>query len=80
MDETLKMQLVEGVFLFSLVWSVGATGDGEGRARFDAFFRELAAGGTPKGCVAGGPSPCWRCCSSCCARAPFSSLGAGAQH
>jgi len=25
--------------LFSLIWTVGATGDTEGRAAFDAFFR-----------------------------------------
>lgn len=46
------MQLVEGLFLFALVWSVGCTGDGASRARFDVFLRALMAGETPEGCVA----------------------------
>lgn len=31
--------LVEPSFIFSLIWSIGATGDGEGRSRFDAWLR-----------------------------------------
>lgn len=49
MDETSRMQLVEGLFLFSMVWAVGATGDGESRAKFDTFFRTLSMGGLPPG-------------------------------
>lgn len=34
---------LEPLFLWSLVWSVGATTDKAGRLRFDAFLRTLAA-------------------------------------
>jgi len=44
MDETQKQMLLESLFLFSMVWSVGCTSDGAGRAKFDAFFRNLVAG------------------------------------
>jgi len=30
---------VESLFVFSVVWSVGATGDTEGREAFETFFR-----------------------------------------
>ena len=33
-------KLIEPWFLFSLVWSVGATCDGDSRKKFDAFIRE----------------------------------------
>lgn len=49
MDDTTKTQLVEGLFLFSMVWAVGATGDGDSRHKFDHFFRTLSMGGTPEG-------------------------------
>jgi len=32
---------MEPYFLFSLVWSIGCTTDGEGRNKFDKFFRNL---------------------------------------
>jgi len=35
---------VEGCFYFSLIWSVGACVDGEGRRKFDAFLRHAMAG------------------------------------
>ena len=35
---------IEGIFIFALIWSVGATGDTEGRAAFDVFFRTLLDG------------------------------------
>ena len=35
---------VEGCFLFSMIWSVGACVDGEGRRKFDLFFRAVLAG------------------------------------
>ena len=34
---------VDALLVFALVWSVGGTTDGAGRARFDAFARELLA-------------------------------------
>jgi dynein heavy chain len=49
MDDTTKMQLVEGLFLFSMVWTVGATGDGESRAKFNEFFRTASMGAVPDG-------------------------------
>ena len=39
MDEFSKLQLVEGLFLFSIIWSAGCTGDGESRRKFNEFFR-----------------------------------------
>lgn len=35
---------VDAMVLFSLVWTVGATGEIDGRAAFDAFFRCPASG------------------------------------
>ena len=35
---------MEGCFYFSLIWSVGACVDGEGRRKFDAFLRHAMAG------------------------------------
>ena len=35
---------IEGAFIFSVVWSVGACVDGEGRAKFDSFLRRFCAG------------------------------------
>ena len=40
---------VDAWFLFSMVWSVGCTGLGDGRAAFDAFLRELSSGAAPAG-------------------------------
>jgi len=48
MDETAKQMQVESFFLFAMVWSVGCTSDGAGRAKFDAFFRGLLAGECPE--------------------------------
>ena len=30
---------IDALVLFSLIWTVGATGDTDGRAAFDAYFR-----------------------------------------
>lgn len=38
-DENVKAKQLEGLFLFALVWSAGATCDAAGRAKFDQFFR-----------------------------------------
>lgn len=38
-DDSAIQLWVESVFVFSVVWSVGATGDTEGREAFDTFFR-----------------------------------------
>ena len=40
---------MEGAFLFSVIWSVGCTTDGEGRKAFDKFFRNLTLGVAPEG-------------------------------
>jgi hypothetical protein len=39
LDETTKVVILQGMFLFAVVWSLGATTDGAGRTKFDAFFR-----------------------------------------
>ena len=42
---------IEGSFLFSTIWSVGACVDGEGRKKFDHMFRQILNGeiyGTPE--------------------------------
>jgi hypothetical protein len=39
LDEASKAMQLEGLFLFSMVWSVGATCEAAGRAAFDKFFR-----------------------------------------
>ena len=36
-------KLIEPWYLFSLVWSVGATGDGDSRRKFDTYLREKIA-------------------------------------
>ena len=38
-DDSAVQFWVESLFVFSVVWSVGATGDTEGREAFDTFFR-----------------------------------------
>ncbi|XP_033102995.1 dynein heavy chain 12, axonemal-like isoform X1 [Anneissia japonica] len=42
-NKNLKIWIVS-TFLFSLVWSVGATSDAPGREKFDSFLRELMSG------------------------------------
>jgi len=49
LDEVSRAQMVEGIFLFALIWSAGCTGDGAGRARFNDFFRVLSTGDVPEG-------------------------------
>ena len=36
-----SLDLLEGVFLFSLVWSIGATVDKDGRGAFNRFLRKM---------------------------------------
>ncbi|KIZ07416.1 Dynein heavy chain 7, axonemal [Monoraphidium neglectum] len=48
-----RSALLQCTFLFSLVWSVGANTDGEGRAKFDAALRRLIASAAGQG----GPPP-----------------------
>eukprot|EP00955_Chlamydomonas_euryale_P064420 358972-Chlamydomonas_euryale.AAC.1 len=48
-DDATKVQMVEGMFLFAAIWSVGATTDAAGRAAFSDFFCTLAAGEAPTG-------------------------------
>ncbi len=55
-DEGLKnvgnerlVKWIDSIFLFSLVWSIGSTGDTDGRATFDTFLRNLVVGTIPDG-------------------------------
>lgn len=41
-DDSAVQLWVESLFVFSVVWSVGATGDTDGREAFDTFFRQVA--------------------------------------
>ncbi|XP_071822297.1 dynein axonemal heavy chain 7-like isoform X1 [Apostichopus japonicus] len=45
MDTREVFSWVEGIFLFSFVWSLGASTNTEARDKFDLLFRELLAGG-----------------------------------
>ncbi|XP_030830748.1 dynein heavy chain 7, axonemal isoform X1 [Strongylocentrotus purpuratus] len=45
MDERAVVGWIEGIYLFSYVWSIGASISGEGRIKFDLLLRELIAGG-----------------------------------
>ena len=36
-----SLDLLEGMFLFSLVWSIGATVDKDGRGAFNRFLRKM---------------------------------------
>ena len=47
LDAATKIKWVEAVFLFAVVWGVGATGGLEDRVKFDTFLRELCSGATP---------------------------------
>ena len=49
MNQETKLQWIDSIFLFSMVWSGGCTTDAEGRQKFNAFFNELASGGIPDG-------------------------------
>ena len=44
MDSFLCPLSLQSTFLFSLVWSVGATCDHDGHEKFSEFFRELISG------------------------------------
>ncbi|DBA76763.1 TPA: hypothetical protein ACH3X2_008790 [Trebouxia sp. C0005] len=48
-DDSAIQLWVESLFVFSVVWSVGATGDTEGREAFDTFFRQVMYGSSPAG-------------------------------
>ena len=38
---------LQGLFLFSLVWTVGGTVTGDSRKKFDVYFRTLLSGTDP---------------------------------
>nr|AML30860.1 axonemal inner arm dynein heavy chain 4 [Marsilea vestita] len=40
---------IDSIFVFSLIWSIGCSGDDDGRKAFEEFFRKLATGHTPDG-------------------------------
>ena len=40
---------IDSLFLFSLVWSIGSTGDVDGRVTFNKFLRDLVVGVIPEG-------------------------------
>ena len=37
-------KLIDGMFLFSLIWSIGASVEAEGRTKFTEFLRKLVDG------------------------------------
>jgi len=39
-NEIISERLIEMVFVFSLIWSIGASVDDEGRKKIDIIFRE----------------------------------------
>jgi hypothetical protein len=41
LDDATKIKQLEGLFLFAIVWSTGATCDTAGRIKFDKFLRYL---------------------------------------
>ena len=41
LDERQVIAFLEGIFFFSLTWSIGATGTETGRAKFDLLVKEL---------------------------------------
>ncbi len=49
------LKQLDGMFVFGLVWSVGATTDSDGRTRFSDFLRKLLDGQV--GHLAGKPAP-----------------------
>ena len=49
MGKDKKKIWIDSIFVFSLIWSIGCTGDDDGRKHFEEFFRQLATGHTPEG-------------------------------
>lgn len=47
LDDAQQSSLIQSLFLFSLVWSLGANTDEEGRCKFDAALRKLITGEPP---------------------------------
>ncbi|XP_033628553.1 dynein heavy chain 7, axonemal-like isoform X2 [Asterias rubens] len=45
MDEREIISWIEGIFMFSFIWSIGATIGVDGRKKFDFLFREIMDGG-----------------------------------
>ena len=48
LDERQVIAFLEGIFFFSLTWSIGATGTETGRAKFDLLVKELQEVCLPK--------------------------------
>lgn len=42
------LKQLDGMFVFSLIWSVGATTDSDGRIAFSDFLRKLLDGGVDR--------------------------------
>ena len=47
-DPKKGIEILQGLFLFAMVWGVGATVDESGREKFDAFFKQLMAKQVPE--------------------------------
>jgi dynein heavy chain len=48
-ENTMNVDMVENIFIFCLMWSLGSVMDEPGRIRFDEFVRKTAAKMLPKG-------------------------------
>ena len=48
-DGKQRLSQLENIFIFAIIWSVGATGDTASRLGFDSMIRTLLNGGTPPG-------------------------------
>lgn len=46
-DMSILDKALESLFIFTLIWSVGCTGDYDGRVRFDEFIRDKVAETSP---------------------------------
>ncbi|KAI8803834.1 dynein heavy chain and region D6 of dynein motor-domain-containing protein [Cladochytrium replicatum] len=46
-DHDISSKIVQGIFIFSVIWSLGSSINDSGRVKFNSFFRSLLNGGDP---------------------------------